>query len=431
MKKHLAWLIAGIVLISGCAPRAKYSLRYNTVQVVDEDLDAAKAARVSAFVLDVPESAGGKAVSDLPERAQAEAIKVLGSKAANTKDFLAAVGGPIGRRPQKSGAENRSVFRKRVVLSIENLATTALADRFTFAELSLTFPGNQAQFLSWDKFATQYQTVDLGSLSYSQNREIDFKINAKPPQFKEVTGAELDTKNANALQEHLALQQRFISITGSLTPGKARLVQQGAPGIDLAGNVAIDLTLSVPADRAAYTITDFGDLFDGSGKPTDPAQLIVADRIITAPLDQCHDIKAEVTLNYVLRHVVSGGETLAESDDDVQLRRGTLPGLEVTLVPADELKVATWTLQLHDRNLDIQRTPGVAGGTTQTVTFDSYDQAKAFLVWLNKTRPHEINGRLLTLAGLKEKSFDPAESGYLLIARTDKDCGLKTAALPK
>jgi len=435
MKKWPIFMVAGGLLMStGCSPHPKYTLRYKTVELVDNDPDASKTASVSAFVLDVPENASGKTVSDLPERAQAEAIKTLGGKTTNAKDFLTSVGSAIGKKQQKSGVEDRSVFKKRVVLSIENLATTALADRFTFAELSLTFAGDQAKFLSWDKFATQFQTVDLGSLSYSQSREVDFKATAKPAQVRELTGLELDTKNTNALQEQLALRQRFITITGSLTARKASLIQQGAPGIDLAGNVAIDLTISVPADKGAYTVTDFGELVDENGKPTDPAKLNVADRTITAPRDQCRDVKANVALSYVLRHVVRGGETLTESDDEVQLKKGNLAGIEVIIVPADELRVPTWTLQLNHRILDLQRLPGVPGKLSQPVTFDSFDQARAFLVWLNKlhelnkTKTLEISGRTLTLAGIPEKNFDPADSGQLLMVRTDKDCG--SAASP-
>ena len=194
-------------------------------------------------------------------------MAVLGAKTLSTKDFLASIGSPIGKRNEKGGAEDRSIFKKRVVLAIENLATTAPADRFTFAELSLTFAGprleSRAAFVSWDKFATQYQTIDLGSLAYTQNREIDLSLAAKDPQG--LASAEVAAKSANALQEQLMLRQRFISITGSLTANEADLIQQGAPGIDLAGNVALDVTISVPAQRADVTITDFGDLADENG----------------------------------------------------------------------------------------------------------------------------------------------------------------------
>jgi hypothetical protein len=158
---------------------------------------------------------------------------------------------------------------------------------------------NRATFVSWDKFATQYQTVDLGSLSYTQNREIDISLTANAPQG--LASAEVAAKNANALQEQLMLRQRFITITGSLTANEADLIQQGAPRIDLAGNVALDVTIVVPAQKADVTVTDFGDLADENGNLTDPAKLNVADRVITTPKYQCHDVRANVMLRYVLR----------------------------------------------------------------------------------------------------------------------------------
>ena len=171
---------------------------------------------------------------------------------------------------------------------------------------------------------------------------------------------------------------------------------------------------------ADVTITDFGDLADENGNPTDPAKLNVADRVIKAPKDRCHDVMANVTLRYVLRHVVKGAETLVESDDLVQLRKGLVSAAPVVLIPADELKLPIWTLQLQDEILHIRRLPGVAGGVPQPIRFDSFDQARAFLVWLNKTKAREIQGRALLFPPLH--SFSPADSAQLLIVRTDENC---------
>jgi hypothetical protein len=438
MKKLLSFaVLAGLLVCTACSlhPHEQYTLRYKTTPtIVDPDPDANKTAKVSAFVLDVPEGASGKTLSDLPERAQAAAIKAIGaSPRTSTKDLLAAIGSPIGKKQKKTGDEDQSVFKKRIVLALVSLTTTAPADRFTFAKLSLVFPElpeTQAKFVSWDKFATQYQTVDLGSLSYTQNRELDLKLTAQAPHG---AGGEVDSKTANALQEQAKLSQRYTTITGSLTPNEADLIQQGAPGIDLAGNISVDMTIKVPANKDAYTITDFGELFAEGGKPTDPvtptdpAKLSVSSHSITAPKNQCRDIMADLTLNYVLRHVVEGAGTITESDDVVEFRIGTLSPVSVTLVPADELKVPTWNLRLNDRILSLERVPGAEGNLkTQPITFDSYDNGKQFLLWLIKTKPHAIGGRRLMFP--PDRPFNPDDSGQLLISRVDADCTNKPEA---
>ena len=442
MKKLLSFAaLAGLLLCTACSlhPHAQYTLRYKaTPTIVDPDPNADKTAKVSAFVLDVPEGASGKTVADLPERAQAAAIKAIGANPkTSTKDLLSAMGSPIGKKEHKTGDEDRSVFKKRVVLALVSLTTTAPADRFMSAKLSLVFPDlpaddvlrvdenkTQAQFVSWDKFATQYQTVDLGSLSYTQNRELDLKLTAQAPHG---AGGEVDSKTANALQEQTKLSQRYTTITGSLTPKEADLIQQGAPGIDLAGNVSVDMTIKVPANKDAYTITDFGELFAEGDKPTDPvtptdpAKLKVSSHSITAPQDPCRDITANLTLNYVLRHVVAGADTITESDDVVEFRIGTLPPVSVALVAADELKVPTWNLRLNSRVLSIERVPGAEGNLkTQPVTFDSYDKAKEFLLWLIKTKPHAIDGRRLMFP--PDRPFNPDDCGQLLITRVAAAC---------
>lgn len=53
------------------------------------------------------------------------------------------------------------------------------------------------------------------------------------------------------------------------------------------------------------------------------------------------------------------------------------------------------------------------------------------LAWLNKTKPRGLNGRALTLAGLPEKKFDPADSAQMLINRGDRNCGPDAAQLPR
>lgn len=442
MKKRLSCPIIALLLVcTGCSlrPREKYTLRYKTTPtIVEHDPDATQTAQVSAFVLDVPEGASGKTVADLPERAQAAAIKAIGSNPkTSTKDLLTAMGSPIGKKEKGGGDADRSVFKKRVVLAIVSLTTTAPADRLTFAKLSLVFPElsqddslrtpqnkTQATFVSWDKFATKYQTVDLGSLSYTQSRELDLKVAGQAPQGG---GGEIDSKTANSLQEQLKLSQRYTTITGSLTPEEADLVQQGAPGIDLAGNIAVDMTIKLPAEKDAYTITDFGELFAEGDKPSDPVKpadpgkLKVVSRSITAAKNQCRAVTANLTLDYVLRHVVSGAETITESDDVVEFRKGTLHAAPVTLVEADELKVPTWNLRLNGRILSLERLPGPGGKLkSEPITFDSYTNATDFLLWLTKTKPHGIGGRALIFP--PDRPFNPDDSGQLLVQRVDVEC---------
>jgi hypothetical protein len=128
-----------------------------------------------------------------------------------------------------------------------------------------------------------------------------------------------------------------------------------------------------------------------------------------------------LTLNYVLRHVVAGAETVTESDDVVEFRIGTLPPVSVTLVAADELKVPTWNLRLNGRVLSIERVPGAEGNLkTQPITFDSYDKAKEFLLWLIKTKPHAIDGRRLMFP--PDRPFNPDDCGQLLITRVAAAC---------
>ena len=103
----------------------------------------------------------------------------------------------------------------------------------------------------------------------------------------------------------------------------------------------------------------------------------------------------------------------------------------MVLVPAYELKTPTWEIRLHGETLHIQRLLGVPGGVPEPITFDSFDKARAFVVWLNKVRVQKINGRALMLftVSLELKNFDPADSGQLEIVRRDEKCDSAGQAL--
>src|SRR6516165_3033764 len=57
---------------------------------------------------------------------------------------------------------------------------------------------------------------------------------------------------------------------------------------------------------------------------------------------------------------------------------------------------------------------------TQPVTFDSYDKAKEFLLWLIKTKPHAIDGRRLMFP--PDRPFNSDDCGQLLITRVAAAC---------
>jgi hypothetical protein len=113
MKPGLSLTIIALLLsCTACTLHLKNTLRYRSVAIIDNDPSAGKTAKVSAFVLDIPETAAGKTVADLPERAQPQALAILGEKTLNTKDYLAVIGAPIGKGKERGGAEDGSVFQE-------------------------------------------------------------------------------------------------------------------------------------------------------------------------------------------------------------------------------------------------------------------------------------------------------------------------------
>ncbi len=105
-------------------------------------------------------------------------------------------------------------------------------------------------------------------------------------------------------------------------------VQNGLP---LTGNTVINVSLSVgtnclnikPEKACKLTMISF-------------LKNEIVYKIITPPSIQ-NNIKANVTLDYVLRHVKDGGDTIEEADDKVEFISGTKT-ISATVLPRSEYK---------------------------------------------------------------------------------------------
>ena len=292
-------------------------------------------------------------------------------------------------------------FRKRIVLSIERAESLAPADRLDRVTVSLAVSAT-ANFLSWDKFTTEYDTVDLGKLSSDTTRAFDAGLNAGPTSSaRGPANGQLGFKSSRTLSEDVVVRSRYVAFTGTLSDHEARIHEEGVAGIDLAGNATLDLVIEATPAAEPQTVLQLGPLRDKNGWTKDQAA-ITAERAFIPYAAHAAPIVAQLSGRYVVRHVTRHAETFSEGDDTVESIRGNFRGQPLTLVTAAELALRVWAIQTPAHDLLYLQPLGV-------VEFASHQEADAFLGWLRATGNTAIGGYPLKLGGDTGPNLDPAK----------------------
>jgi hypothetical protein len=333
------------------------------------------------------------------------------------------------KRRGGDGALDRTTFLKRVVFSVaKDPSVRSPADRIDRVRVDLrASPG--WRFDSWNRFSTEYGTVDLGTVKLTRSDEFTASLDVTPPGESALDGA-LGFTGRRAFEEGLTLNRRFVAITGALAADRrsATLSQEGNFRIDLVGNFAVDLT--VRADASARVRVARCTLRDASGKDLPAAQAVVrmADALLPAApappgSDPCPPLRASVSGSYRLRHVVSGDDTEIEGDDDVFFLDGPLGGgQQVDLVSRDEVEArrSVWSVgRVTGGVVDEVLHADLAEGR-RPLLFASHDEARDFVAWLRSARATSLGTAPLVWSDGTAITADQAAAVGL---ERDRPCG--------
>jgi hypothetical protein len=345
--------------------------------------------RLTAFCLDVPVVSTRTTLLNLADRGQASLIEEYGKKSTNARELLGNLEAPIIFARDSGHIVDHTVFARRVVFSIDH-QSSGPADRITEARIALTLPTASAKFENWTQFATKYETADLGSLKFTQNREIDVNASGGPT----VANVGAQAKSSNTLEENLKLTQRYVFVTGGLAPKSAEIVQQGSPGIDVTGNIAVDFTIQIESTNQLYTF-EFEPLFDRAGQPTPPDAIVLTRQTEKFASDASSDIVAKGTLTATIRHVIRGDDTVMEGDDVVEFRTGAAKSIDVTLIPKELMRFSIWELRdAQNHLLKIETSPDMH----EDLELTNFYEALALRDYLtHSSNPGSIAGRKLWL----------------------------------
>lgn len=390
MPKHSLYaLLAGLFILASCAPslNPKLTKRYSQIWVVDQDTmrNSPKWADISAFSLPARQESNPRDLFSLSGEGQAALIDALAVRSQDAQALSRALSANI-QQDRAVSILDLSATKRRIVFSVGNRSRSP-ADRLTSVRLHLV-PLDGTEFTGWDKLATEYQTIDLGKLSFGQTftagGELGAAVGALSPKATVSAGSQV--------QEEVPLQQRLVALSGFLSPKHMILLQQAGSGQDLTGNVVVDLDLRLPRTPLA-TITSVVSPGESDGQIDCAKKPSFRQQRVIAP--QNTPILGTVVLEYVLRRVISGHSTLYEGDDVVVHHHGADTLRNIVLIPESDLAFRVWRLTGPSDAL-LQAGSGTPT-KLQLLQFASYDDALRLENWIENCGATTISGLHLLL----------------------------------
>lgn len=396
-KTTLLLLLITCSLLLSCTHKTILK-RYSTSKAVSTERSD---VRVSSFVTDIDSnSAKAKPILlQLESRGQAQLIK---SYEALCKDDPNCVNKNISKKfPRRPlGYDiNRAVISAKIVFSIQKIEEKFNpANRISEIELNITHPFDGVNFTKWDKFKTEYAEVDLGNITSKETSSVNAKL--APTLSGTVVGAgEIGGSYQNESTEELSLKKRYVALTGTLSPKKLTINQEGIVGIDLEGNSSINL------------IINFSDVIEekvfriNQAKTTDKIIVLEASKVTIPSIGLINSLQNGLVLKidgtYVLRHVDSGASTIIEGDDNVIFKSGNVtPASDQLIIMSnrdlEQLRARYYLYLFSDQgeqiSIDLPR------NSNFPLDFATYGEANQFLSWLTTTQSVKVSDKQLKLS---------------------------------
>jgi hypothetical protein len=365
---------------------------------------------VTAFVTAAPPGpASTPFISKLSDQGQAALIEKVAT-ATTSPDELAGALLKLGEKPVKACGEPGPLrFERRLVLSMAGRHADP-ATRFDGVAYVLKLDqGSPAKFVSWNRFETLHESVALGTTRMKQSQNVGWKdfdsekttaaATAIAPAKELLSTVDLTASQSRELEETVASSRRFTPITGTLSGPGASLVQQGAVGLDLFGNLTADFTIELDEVRGTSVATEWiyatTGLFEKAGAAQTKADQITLSRCQRKFATSLLPITASLDAGAVLRQVKKGADTVIEGDDTAFYASLKSQGAaKVELVDRASLLRVFFVIKRVKKDYNLQ--DAVEG---EDMRFASLDEARTLVRWLRHTQSTELKGVQFRWAG--------------------------------
>ncbi len=428
-----------LLIMSGCGTTLK---RHTSLGKSQTNNDLVKISMLSTSFAETSQTSPFKTVFDLSDKGQSV---ILSNR--NNEQSTEILNQKFQQQQQQGKHKTIDLTTKnvRITFSIsrdvsfdkENFNAFDRIENLKYKfELSSTATNNGIKFSKWNKYTTEYGTLDIGTLEYNQgftaNLDITGEVGAN---YSSKSNQKIDENNSTessttlgpkvsatgklgytqSQKENQTIKQRFIQLTGEFNNKSFSIHQQGNRETELAGNVSIELTINLPKDE--MLIASFGNLFDSklNRKETKDVSLNLIRYYIPDVSKINEGINGKLNYDFAVRHIIRGTKTFAEFDDRVCYVTGHKELDNVVLIEKDDLTTTAYYLTIDDKPLQIN-------GET-TVQFLNFTEALELKTWLFQTlttiadgQEIEISNNKIAFEGLSIRQMKDNRSKIKIVA---------------
>jgi hypothetical protein len=364
-------------------------------------------------------------LKDLAGEAQAQAIRLIGpvpttpETAGSAEDRLTKL-----LNPSDNGFIKKDPYRvDRVLVATVAKGLDALpADRILWTRIFVQ-PINFS-FAGYTVAATDKKTLKVATIETDTNTEFSVEggLDTIAPGLPK---PKFDSKNDQKVSSEVDQQIENLGI--DIQPRFLRIIRESAPGGDVAGNTAVELSIltdhtmikrptpswpddppdsdALVASEPALVVTD-EHLTNEQGDFLPPKQAFLTV-LPQEVLPHC-PLLARVWMIYENRHVEAGGGHIPEGEQRVSLTEDSEGGKQVEIVGADDISPYVWSIAVRDDATGgvSDLTAATAGGRPRKVVFSDFTLASELVHWLkDKGSDHTLG--TLSFADWKEKTLVP------------------------
>lgn len=450
MKMQVFYAAALLLLLTACGNKyGKLARRYNTAtDTLVESKDLGNWVTVDGYFFNVEEPVPPrpvyKTIFDFPPSVQKELVSDYYKSNPKPADLIHNIAAPfkpeVAPTPDEAVAyEDHTSFRKRFVATIRNQSFYP-ADRIWKINIRLTKDDGATRFASTSAIATDFESVDVGKLGYTNKSTFSTKLDAgsgistsnaeesgssqddesldssedettskgdnsekksggktsknskKGADQSTKKGLELENKiggsigyiNEFSMSEEVLLKQRYVKLSGSVKKNMLSLYQESTSGIDLSGNIVADVEIrngdTDPTETTSQRTFIFSN-FQTGGTTNEPKDIKAREVIVVYPLVKS-DIYGQISFDVVVRRVKDKANTIIEADDVVEFLHGSAvnPEKDVLVLTKRDVLPNFWELANSAGNpvrIKTLTTPD------QDLRFRSLEDAREFLGWLS------------------------------------------------
>jgi hypothetical protein len=325
----------------------------------------------------IGQDAAKETIGSLSGPGQAEAVKALAAKYSDGDAFLASLVRPLATAAEPQIVIDKSRFKRRILISLVD-SPLIEADRISKATVTLTIPNN-SRFVSWDRLSTNWETIDLGTLRTKREFKATTDIKSSPIPTTEVGGS---VEYGRSIEEEKQLKRKFARSTAVLSPNKAIVSLTGHGETHLTDDVTFDVEIEVQNSQdVPFVLFDVNQLYQSDGRAFPPKQVKLSWQEERYPSVDQLPVIMDARIDFIVRRVLSGNDTVDEGDDLVQFLPCIAGPVQAELLPVTLARPESGisTLQIDgDASMRVQ----MSGSRNELLQFRTYQRASEVLGWL-------------------------------------------------